>query len=62
MNTILFYVLFNDVLNTYLINGYIGVGNILMGKIPSGYLTVIDLRSTACQTNAYTTRQMNTNL
>ena len=39
----------------YLINGYIGVGNILIGKIPSGYMTGIDLRSTACQTGAYTT-------
>ena len=52
--TILFYVLFNDALNTF--NGYIGVGNILIGKIPSGYLTGIDLRSTACLTGAYTTR------
>ena len=48
--------LFNDALNTFLINGYIGVGNILCGKIPSGYLPGIDLRSTACQTGAYTTR------
>ena len=48
--------LFNDALNTFLINGYIGVGNILIGKIPSGYLTGIDLRSTACQMGAYTTR------
>ena len=51
-----FNVLFNDALNTFLINGYIGVGNILIGKIPSGYLTGIDIRSTACQTGAYTTR------
>ena len=48
--------LFNDALNTFVINGYIGVGNILIGKIPSGYLTGIDLRSTACHTGAYTTR------
>ena len=33
---------FNDALNTFLINGYIGVGSILFGKIPSGYLTGID--------------------
>ena len=52
----LVYVLFNDALNTFLINGYIGFGNILIGKIPSGFLTGIDLRSTACQTGAYTTR------
>ena len=45
-----YFVLFNDTLNTFLINGYIGVRNIL-----SGYLTGIDLRSTACQTGAYTT-------
>ena len=51
-----FYVLFNNTLNTFLINGYIGVGNILIGKIPSGYLAGIDLRSTACQMGAYTTR------
>ena len=38
----LFYVLFNDALNTFVINGYIGVRNILTGKIPSGYLTGID--------------------
>ena len=49
-------VLFNDVLNTFLINSYIGVGNILIWKMPSGYLTGIDLRSTACQTGAYTSR------
>ena len=48
--------LINDALNTFLINGYIGVGNILIGKIPSGYLTGINLRSTACQTGAYTSR------
>ena len=36
---ILFYVLFNDALNTFLINCYIGVGNILIGKIRIGYLT-----------------------
>ena len=41
----LFYVLFNDTLDTFLINGYISVRNILIGKIPSGYLTGIDLRS-----------------
>ena len=52
----LFNVLFNYALNTFLINGYIGVGNILIEKIPSGYLTGIDLRSTVCQTGAYTTR------
>ena len=52
----LFYVLFNDALNTFFINGYIGVGNILIGKIPSVYLAGIDLISTACQTGAYTTR------
>ena len=52
----LFHVLFNDTLNTFLINSYIGVGNILIGKIRSGYLTGIDLRSTACQMGAYTTR------
>ena len=40
------YVLFNDALNRFLINGYIGVGNILIGKISSGYLTGIDLRLT----------------
>ena len=40
-------------LTHYLINGYIGVGNILIGKIPSGCLTGIDLRSTAC---SYTSR------
>ena len=51
----LFNVLFNDALNTFLINGYIGVQNLLIGKIYSGYLTGIDLRSTACQTGAYTT-------
>ena len=28
----LFYVLFNDALNTFLINGYIGVGNILIER------------------------------
>ena len=33
-----FYVLFNDALNTFLINGYIGVRNILIGKISSGCL------------------------
>ena len=38
-------ILFNDALNTFLINGYIGVWNILIRKIPSGYLTGIDLRS-----------------
>ena len=48
--------LFNDALSTFLVNGYIGFGNILIGKIPSGYLTGIDLRSTACQTGVYTTR------
>ena len=31
---ILFYVSFNDALNTFLINGYIGVGNILIEKNP----------------------------
>ena len=51
-----FYVLFNDALNTFLINAYISIGNILIEKIPSGYLTGIDLRSTACQMGAYTTR------
>ena len=47
-------VLFNDALNTVLINSYIG--NILIGKIPTGYVTVIDHRSTACQTGVYTIR------
>ena len=51
-----FYVLFNDALNTFLINAYISIGNILIEKIPSGYVTGIDLRSTACQMGAYTTR------
>ena len=48
--------LFNDALNTFLIDSYIGIGNILIGKIPSGYVTGIDLRSTSCKTGAYTTR------
>ena len=48
--------LFNDAFNTFLINSYIGVGNILIGKIPSGDLTGIDLRSHGCQMGAYTTR------
>ena len=39
-----FYVLFNDALNTLLINSYICVRSILIGKIPSGYLGGIDLR------------------
>ena len=38
----LFYVLFNNALNTFLINGYISVRNILTGKFPIGYLTGID--------------------
>ena len=48
-----FNVLFNNALNTFLINGNISIRNILIGKIPSGYLTGFDLRSTACQTGAY---------
>ena len=52
-----FSVLFNDALNTFLINGYIGVRNILIGKIPSGYMTGIDLRSTAWQIGAYTSEE-----
>ena len=47
-----YYDFFNVLFNTFLINGYIGVGNILIGKIPSGYLTGIDLSTTACQTGA----------
>ena len=31
--------------STHFFNGYIGVGNILIGKMPIGYLTGIDLRS-----------------
>ena len=54
-----FNVLFNDTLNTFLINGYIGIGNILIGKLPSGYLTGIDLRSTACQTGGETQKLVN---
>ena len=51
-----FNVLFNDALNIFIINGYIGVGNNLNGKILSGFLTGIDLKLTACQTSTYTTR------
>ena len=58
----LFYVLFNDAVNTFLINCYVGVGNILIGKIPSGYLTGIDLRSTACQKGAYINRLFHDNI
>ena len=49
-------IVFNNTLNTFLINGYIGIRNILIGKIPSGYLTGLDLRLTVCQTGTYTTR------
>ena len=34
----------------------LGVRIILIEKIPSAYLTGIDLRSTVCHTDAYTTR------
>ena len=49
-----FCVLFNDALNTFLINGFIGVGNILIGKIPSG----IDLRSVFTIEYTYTKRHL----